>query len=61
MALNWNEINDITLNLSKEWANNSNEGANAKPFLVKFLSDEELNNNSEIGKCPNCNSSGYLE
>jgi len=37
MALSWNEIKDRALNFSKEWAETSNEEADAKPFLVEFL------------------------
>jgi hypothetical protein len=37
MALSWNEIKDRALNFSKEWADTSNEEADAKPFLVDFL------------------------
>ena len=37
MALSWNEIKDRALNFSKEWANTSNEEADAKPFLVEFF------------------------
>jgi hypothetical protein len=37
MALNWNEIKDRALNFSKEWADTSNEDADAKQFLVAFF------------------------
>ncbi len=37
MALSWNEIRDRALKFSKEWANTSNEEADAKPFLVEFF------------------------
>jgi hypothetical protein len=37
MTLNWNEIKDRALNFSKEWADTSNEEADAKPFLVEFF------------------------
>ena len=37
MALSWNEIRDRALNFSKEWAETSNEEADAKPFLVEFF------------------------
>ena len=37
MALSWNEIKERALNFSKEWANTSNEEADAKPFLVEFF------------------------
>lgn len=37
MALSWNEIKDRALNFSKEWADTSNEDADAKPFLVEFF------------------------
>lgn len=37
MALGWNEIKDRALNFSKEWADTSNEEADAKPFLVEFF------------------------
>ncbi|MHC1736816.1 MAG: class I SAM-dependent DNA methyltransferase [Ignavibacteriaceae bacterium] len=37
MALSWNEIKDRALNFSKEWADASNEEADAKPFLVEFF------------------------
>ncbi len=33
MVLSWNEIKDRALNFSKEWADTSNEEADAKPFL----------------------------
>ena len=37
MALSWNEIKDRALKFSKEWADASNEEADAKPFLVEFF------------------------
>ncbi|MDI9365798.1 MAG: class I SAM-dependent DNA methyltransferase, partial [Flavobacterium sp.] len=37
MALSWNEIKSRALQFSKEWANTSNEEADAKPFLVEFF------------------------
>lgn len=37
MALSWNEIKDRALHFSKEWANTSNEEADAKPFLDAFF------------------------
>ena len=37
MVLSWNEIKDRALNFSKEWADTSNEDADAKPFLVEFF------------------------
>jgi type I restriction-modification system DNA methylase subunit len=37
MPLSWNEIKDRALNFSKEWADASNEEADAKPFLVEFF------------------------
>ncbi len=37
MALGWNEIKDRALKFSKEWADTSNEEADAKPFLVEFF------------------------
>jgi len=37
MALSWNEIKDRALNFSKEWADASNEEADAKPFLTDFF------------------------
>ena len=37
MALSWNEIKDRALNFSKEWADPSNDEADAKPFLVEFF------------------------
>lgn len=37
MALSWNEIKDRALIFSKEWADASNEEADAKPFLVDFF------------------------
>ncbi len=37
MALSWNEIKDRALNFSKEWADTSNEEADAQPFLVEFF------------------------
>lgn len=37
MALSWNEIKDRALRFSKEWADTSNEEADAKPFLIEFF------------------------
>lgn len=37
MTLSWNEIKDRALKFSKEWADTSNEEAEAKPFLVEFF------------------------
>lgn len=37
MTLSWNEIKDRALKFSKEWADTSNEDAEAKPFLVEFF------------------------
>jgi type I restriction-modification system DNA methylase subunit len=37
MTLSWNEIKDRALRFSKEWADTSNEEADAKPFLVEFF------------------------
>lgn len=37
MALYWNEIRDRALSFSNEWADASNEEADAKPFLVDFF------------------------
>ncbi len=37
MALSWNEIKDRALHFSKEWADTSNEEADAKPFLIDFF------------------------
>jgi hypothetical protein len=37
MTLSWNEIKDRALHFSKEWANTSNEEADAKPFLIEFF------------------------
>jgi hypothetical protein len=37
MTLSWNEIKDRALKFSKEWADTSNEEADAKPFLVEFF------------------------
>jgi hypothetical protein len=37
MTLSWNEIKDRALNFSKEWADTSNEEADAKPFLDAFF------------------------
>jgi hypothetical protein len=36
-TLSWNEIKHRALKFSKEWANTSNEEADAKPFLVDFF------------------------
>jgi len=37
MALGWNEIKERAVKFSKEWADTSNEDADAKPFLVEFF------------------------
>jgi hypothetical protein len=37
MILSWNEIKERALNFSKEWADTSNEEADAKPFLDAFF------------------------
>ena len=37
MALSWNEIKDRALKFSNEWADTSNEEADAKPFLIEFF------------------------
>ncbi len=37
MTLSWNEIKDRALKFSNEWADTSNEEADAKPFLVEFF------------------------
>lgn len=37
MVLSWNEIKDRALNFSKEWADTSNEEADAQPFLIEFF------------------------
>lgn len=37
MPLSWNEIKERAVNFSKEWADTSNEEADAKPFLVEFF------------------------
>jgi hypothetical protein len=37
MALSWNEIKDRALKFSREWADTTNEDANAKPFLEAFF------------------------
>lgn len=37
MVLSWNEIKDRAVKFSKEWADTSNEEADAKPFLVEFF------------------------
>ena len=37
MTLSWNEIKDRALHFSKEWADASNEEADAKPFLIEFF------------------------
>ena len=37
MTLSWNEIKDRAVKFSKEWADTSNEDADAKPFLVEFF------------------------
>lgn len=47
MALSWNEIKDRALNFSKEWADTSNEDADAKPFLVEFFNLFGISNSRE--------------
>lgn len=37
MALSWNEIKDRALKFSREWADTTNEDADAKPFLEAFF------------------------
>jgi hypothetical protein len=37
MPLNWNEIKDRALSFSNEWADTSNEDAEAKAFLGEFF------------------------
>jgi hypothetical protein len=37
MVLSWNEIKDRALKFSKRWQDDSNEEADAKPFLVEFF------------------------
>ena len=37
MTLSWNEIKDQALKFSKEWADTTNEEADAKPFLVELF------------------------
>ena len=37
MTLSWNEIKERAVMFSTEWANYSNEEADAKPFLVEFF------------------------
>jgi hypothetical protein len=37
MVFSWNEIKDRALKFSREWANTSNEEADAKPFLEAFF------------------------
>ena len=37
MVLSWNEIKERALRFSKEWADTTNEEADAKPFLVEFF------------------------
>ena len=37
MTLSCNEIKDRAIKFSKEWANTSNEEADAKPFLDAFF------------------------
>jgi hypothetical protein len=44
MALGWNEIKDRAVKFSKEWANATNEDAEAKPFLVDFFNVFGINN-----------------
>jgi hypothetical protein len=37
MPLSWNEIKDRALKFSRDWADESSEDAEAKPFLVTFF------------------------
>jgi len=37
MPLSWNEIKDRAVNFSREWADASNEDADAKQFLEKAI------------------------
>jgi predicted nucleotidyltransferase len=37
MPISWNEIKDRALKFSREWANESSEDAEAKPFLTDFF------------------------
>jgi hypothetical protein len=37
MALSWNEIKELAIQFSKEWADAHNEEADAKPFLIEFF------------------------
>ena len=37
MTLSWNEIKDRAYHFTKEWADTSNEEADAKPFLIEFF------------------------
>lgn len=37
MALSWNEIKERAVKFSNEWADTTNEEADAKPFLVEFF------------------------
>lgn len=37
MPLSWNEIKSRAVEFSGEWAETSNETADAKPFLVEFF------------------------
>ena len=37
MTLSWNEIRERAIKFSKEWADTSNEEADAKPFLIEFF------------------------
>jgi hypothetical protein len=41
MALCWNEIKDRALNFSKEWADTSNEEADAKPKELNFSTTQK--------------------
>jgi hypothetical protein len=38
MVLGWNEVKERAVQFSKEWENASNEEAEAKQFLIEFLS-----------------------
>jgi hypothetical protein len=44
MALSWNEIKDRALYFSKEWADTTNEEADAKQFLVAFFNVFRISN-----------------
>jgi hypothetical protein len=37
MPLSWNEIKERAVQFSREWADTSNEAADAKPFLIEFF------------------------